>query len=101
MQPTLDDVRALARRSRRTHAWALVAIAGALALVPAQLALAPYVAPEWVALGAVALGGALLLRFAYVAGEERGAYRKLFKDWKAARRLAVEEEARAQPPKAA
>lgn len=100
MQPTVDDVRALARRSRRTHAWALVAIAGALVLIPLQYALRGLVPDAWLGFGWTTLGGLLLLRFAFVAGEERGAYRKLFKEWKAARSVAVQEK-KIEPPEAA
>lgn len=98
MQPTVDDVRALARRSRKTHRWGMLAVTGALLFVPAQLALAPWVSQAWLGLAAVLLGGLLLLRFAFVAGAERGAYRLLFRDLKAARSVGVEE-SRKEPPK--
>lgn len=80
--PTVDDLRSLAKRSRRTHKWGVVALTGALALVPLEMALRPLL--PWSAFASLGAGGLLLLRFAYVAGEERGAYRRLFREIKAA-----------------
>lgn len=71
---TIEEMRELSRRSRRAHRWGMLAIAGALALVPVAL-LAPL---AWAPYLAVVLGGALLLRYAHVAGQERGAFRKVF-----------------------
>jgi hypothetical protein len=48
------------------------------------------VAVSWIALAGVGLSGLLLLRFAFVAGEERGAYRGLFKRLKETRTLVVQ-----------
>lgn len=87
--PTLDDLRGLARRSRRTHLWGIGTLAGALAIVPGQLFLADLVPAGRLALAAVALGGALLLSFAYIAGQERGAYRKLFRELKRSKDVKV------------
>lgn len=71
---TLEELRDLSRRSRRAHRYGVGAIVGALLLVPLAIA-APF---SWVPYAAVVLGGALLLRYAHVAGEERGAFRKVF-----------------------
>lgn len=78
---TLEELRDLSRRSRRTLAWGMAASAGCLLLLP----LAFYAAdalPRWSAWSAgaaVILGGALFVRFAHVAGQERGAFRALFR----------------------
>lgn len=90
MPPTVDDVRTLARHSRRTAAWGVLAVVGTLLLFP-LVALVLAAAPSWHAAAtyaATATGGLLFLRFAFVAGAERGAYRALF------RRLRAEGEAR-------
>lgn len=71
---TLAELRDLSRRSRRTHRWGLASLVGALALVPVALAL-PF---AWAPYAATMGGGALLLRYAHVAGQERGAFRKVF-----------------------
>lgn len=78
---TLQELRELSKRSRRVAAWGTVALAGTLVMFPV-LALVATFAPAWYAYATYAglgLGGALLLRFAFIAGEERGEYRKVFR----------------------
>lgn len=78
---TLEELRDLSRRSRRTLAWGVVAVGGTLAALPLVFLvadLAPGLAGA-AAILAILLGGALLLKFAHVAGQERGAFRKLFR----------------------
>lgn len=94
---TLDELRELSRRSRRAGKWGALSLVGTLALLPA-LALVANLAPAWYAAAtyaAVAVGGALFLAYAFVAGEERGAFRKVFKRVKdersATRSVPVEE----------
>lgn len=57
-------------------------MAGALSVIPLESALRGVLPDLALGLGASILGGLLLLRFAYVAGEERGAYRRVFRDLK-------------------
>ena len=78
---TLEELRDLSRRSRRTLAWGVLAVATCLLLLPVTFLLAdlrPALA-SWAAVGAILLGGALLLKFAHVAGQERGEFRRLFR----------------------
>ena len=78
---TLQELRELSKRSRRVAGWGTVALAGTLVLFPV-LALVASLAPAWygyATYAALALGGALLLRFAFIAGQERGEYRKVFR----------------------
>lgn len=78
---TLDELRDLSRRSRRTLGWGVVAAAGGLLLLPLTFLAAdlwPHLA-AWAAGLAILLLGGLLLKFAHVAGQERGAYRLLFR----------------------
>lgn len=97
VQPTLEDLRELARRSRRAQAWGFLALAGTLALLPLT-ALVLVAAPGWHMFsiyGAAVAGGALMLVFAYAAGQERGAFRRVFArlqdERRAARTLTVQE----------
>lgn len=77
--PTLDELRELSRRSRRAQRWAFAGMVVLLALYPAQLALAPW-APAWALVyGGAVVGGALVAWAAFVAGEERGAFRRVFR----------------------
>lgn len=79
MTVTLDELRELSRRSRRAQRWGSLAILVALLLYPAQ-ALAPRWLPAtYVAIGALVLGALPFLRYAYLAGEERGAFRRVFR----------------------
>lgn len=81
---TISELRDLSRRSRRTLAWGTVGLAACLLALPVTFFVAdqwPGHAP-WAAGLAVLLGGALLLKFAHVAGQERGAYRLLFRQAK-------------------
>lgn len=71
---TLEELRDLSRRSRRAHRAGILSLVGALLLVPLAL-----VAPvAWAPYAAVVAGGMILLRYAHVAGQERGAFRKVF-----------------------
>jgi hypothetical protein len=80
----LDDLRALARHSRRTlrvglAAWAVVLlafplVAAAWTLRPALLVPATY--------AATAAAGAGLVAFMHAAGRERGAFRRAFREAK-------------------
>lgn len=77
MEPTLADVRELARRSRRTQRAALGAIVAAMLAAPAALAWG-----QWAALACLVAAGVLMVLYAKLAGEERGAYRALFRRMK-------------------
>lgn len=90
--PTVEDLRELSRRSRRAQAWGFLAILAALLLFPALVLLEAWVDSSWLAVAALAVGGALFTRYAFVAGEERGAFRKVF------RRLAEERKTRTLVP---
>jgi phage-related minor tail protein len=85
---SLEELRELALRSRRAQRWGFLSLALALLLFPLQLVLAQWMRGEIAAVAALAAGGALLVRYAYLAGEERGAFRKVF------RRLAQERRTR-------
>lgn len=81
---TLEELRDLSRRSRRTLAWGALSVALALLLLPLVFLVAdaaPSLAP-WAAGGAVVLAGVPCLKFAHVAGQERGAFRRLFREAK-------------------
>lgn len=91
----MDELRDLARRSRRTAAWGGAALAGTMLVLFPAAALVARIAPawaDWVALAALAGAGLLFLRFAFVAGQERGAFRAVF------RRIRVEREAMTRVP---
>lgn len=97
VEVTVEELRDLSRRARRAHAWGVGVVAAGMLSLPVYLSLAqllPAFLAGWLALTLMLGLGALLLRFAHVAGEERGAYRKLFRDvrqrQKAARRAAEE-----------
>lgn len=83
---TLQELRDLSRRSRRTLAWGALSVATSLVMLPAVFALAdaaPALAP-WAAAVAVVLGGVLFLKFAHAAGQERGEFRRIFRQAKLA-----------------
>lgn len=90
--PTVEELRELSRRSRRAQAWGFLAILAALMLFPALVLLETWVSSSWLAVAALVVGGALFTRYAFVAGEERGAFRKVF------RRLADERKTRTIVP---
>ncbi|HVM44508.1 MAG TPA: hypothetical protein VM582_01130 [Candidatus Thermoplasmatota archaeon] len=92
MAVTLEELRDLSRRSRRAQRAAFLALLALLLLYPAQVLLAQWLPPTLVAVGALALGAVPFLRYAYLAGEERGAFRKVF------RRLADERRTRTLVP---
>ena len=81
---TLEELRDLSRRSRKTLAWGVLAVATCLLLLPVTFLLAARLPAHasWAALGAILLGGVLLLKFAHVAGQERGEFRRLFRQAK-------------------
>ena len=81
---TLEELRDLSRRSRRTLAWGALAVTASLVMLPTVFTLAD-LAPglaAWAATGAVLLGGLLFLKFAHAAGQERGEFRRLFRQAK-------------------
>lgn len=82
---SLVELRELSERSRRTMRWAFVAACGALLLYPVGLALSSWLPGHWGYYASASFGGALLVKFAHVAGQERGAYRGLFRRVKARR----------------
>lgn len=79
MTATLEELRDLSRRSRRAQRWGFLGALVVLLLVPAQVMLAPWPEGAWTAMGAVAVGGGAFVRYAYLAGEERGAFRRVFR----------------------
>lgn len=91
---TVEELRALARRSRRTAAWGMACLTGALLLFPLS-AFATYWMPGWSAAWpyvALVVGGGLMARFAFVAGQERGEFRSAFvrvREQREARRVPV------------
>ena len=97
---SVDELRELSRRSRRTLAWGTLAVATSLLLLPVTFLLAdllPALA-AWSATGAILLAGLLLLKFAHVAGQERGEFRRLFR---AARQRALTRTLTPDAPQAA
>ena len=94
MAPTLDELRDLSRRSRRAQRWGFFALLVALLLYPAQVLVAQWLDPTWVAVVALSIGALPFVRYAYLAGEERGAFRRVF------RRLADEKLTRTIVPTA-
>lgn len=102
---SIEELRDLSRRSRRTLAWGVLGLSACLLALPVTF----YVADAWPGLAswaaglAVLLGGALLLKFAHVAGQERGAFRLLFRQAKQhalARTLTPDAPTAAPPPAA-
>lgn len=77
--PTLEELRELSQRSRRAQRWGALAILSTLLLVPLGALLQGLVAAAWVQYGTVLAGGVLFLAYAYFAGEERGAFRRVFR----------------------
>lgn len=94
MTVTLEELRDLSRRSRRAQRWAFLALLVALLLYPAQALAAQWIPPNLAILGALVVGALPFLRYAYLAGEERGAFRRVF------RRLANERLTRTLVPSA-
>ena len=92
MSATLDELRDLSRRSRRAQRWGMLAILTALILYPAQILVASWFDATLVAFGALILGATPFVRYAYLAGQERGAFRRVF------RRLADERLTRSITP---
>lgn len=90
----LSILRELAARSRRTQRTGALALLACLLLLPFTFwASEAWPGAAWaLPYGATLAGGLLLVAYAKVAGEERGAYRRVFKEAKKARRVAVEEE---------
>lgn len=75
---TLEELRELSLRSRRSHRAAVLTMLGLLVLVPLYVALAMWLPAAWTAYGVVGAGGAMLLNYAHTAGKERGTFRKVF-----------------------
>lgn len=78
---TLEELRELARRSRRSHGWGVLTLALAMAAA-AAVGVLHSLAPGWMwpaTYAGLVANGAAFLRFAYVAGEERGAFRRVFR----------------------
>lgn len=97
MQPTVEDLRELSRRTIRAQNAGFLATLGTLLLFP----LVALVGVSWWTLaGAAALGGGLFVHYAWRAGEARGAFRRVFKrvktERRAARSLVPADAARAQ-----
>lgn len=90
----MEDLRELSQRSRRTMRAGLAAVALALLLFP----LALLVGASWALYPALGVAGLVTVGYAKIAGEERGAYRRIFrrlKDEKRTRRLVPDEPAQA------
>lgn len=85
MQPTVEDLRELSRRSLRAQHAGFGAMLGTLLLFP-LVALVGVSA--WTLGGAAVLSGLLFVLFAWRAGEARGAFRRVFKRLKAEKRAA-------------
>lgn len=75
----LDELRELSLRSRRAQRWGFLAALIALLLHPTQLLATHTTDPTLASAIALALGALPLLRYAYLAGEERGAFRRVFR----------------------
>ena len=75
---TLAELRDIARRSRRTQRTGFLALLGALLMFPLHLVASAWLPTTPLAYGGVAIGGALFVRYAFVAGKERGEYRRIF-----------------------
>jgi len=85
VQPTVDDLRELSRRSIRAQNAGFLAMLGTLLLFPVVALLGM---TWWTLGGAAVVGGALFVHYAWRAGEARGAFRRAFKRLKAERRAA-------------
>lgn len=79
MSATLAELRDLSRRSRRAQRWGFLALIVALLLYPAQVLLGQRWDPTYATIGALVVGALPFVRYAYLAGEERGAFRKVFR----------------------
>lgn len=84
---TLEELRDLSRRSRRAQRWGALAILATLLLVPLGSLLESTLGAGWTQYATVLAGGLLFLVYAYYAGEERGAFRKVFRRIKDERRV--------------
>lgn len=71
---TLEELRDLSRRSRRAQAIGFLTLVGALGFTAASL-----VAPSWARLPLFAALGLGFVAYAYTVGQERGAFRRVFK----------------------
>lgn len=100
---TREELRELGRRSRRAQRWGFLGMLAMLLLVAAQGALHAWVREPWLSVALVGTGGAALLRYAYLAGEERGAFRKVFRriaEDRRATRVVVQEGGRSKEQEA-
>lgn len=77
--PTIQELRELSRRSRRAQASGFLAILAALMLFPALVFLQAWVSATWLAFAVLAVGGGLFTRYAYLVGQERGEFRRVFR----------------------
>jgi len=75
---SLAELRDLSRRSRRAQRRGLLGLLAVLLAVPAQLFLAPVLA-AWAPLVVTSVGGIAFVAYAHAAGEERGAFRRVFR----------------------
>lgn len=91
---SIEELRELSRRSRRAQTAGFLGLLLALALVPVAL-----VVPAWATLAVFATGGLAFVGYAYAVGQERGAFRRVFRriseDKRATRRVEVEGNAKA------
>lgn len=79
MAATLQEIRELSRRSRRAQRRGLLGMLTLLLAIPAHHILAPTLGTSWAAALAVTAGGATLVAYAHAVGEERGAFRRVFR----------------------
>lgn len=88
--PSMEDLRELSRRSRRTQRVGFLSFFAVLVAIPFQLVLARWLEGIWLAAALIVVGGAAFVSFAFVVGEERGAFRRVFKKIADERRAAKE-----------
>jgi hypothetical protein len=74
---TLEELRELSRRSRRAQRWGFLAILAVMLAVPLEIVLARYAA-AWGSVIILVMAGLAFVAYAYVVGQERGAFRRVF-----------------------
>ena len=93
---SLAELRDLSRRSRRAQKRGFLAILLVLVAVPLELILSRFVG-SWGPAIVVITGGLAFVSYAYAVGEERGAFRRVFRrlseERRATRRVPVAEPA--------
>lgn len=77
--PHLQELRELSHRSRRSQRAAFLALLIGLLLYPAQELAQTRWPTSWTTAIALAIGALPFLRYAYLAGQERGAFRRVFR----------------------